>query len=189
MRSTRLIAAVAAATALSGPVMAQGYVGLSAGQVKVNIDCSGTLTCDRSDTAYKVFGGYMFTPNLGVEAGYYNQGKVSQTATDDLLGDVSATWKGNGLGLFGVASMPFDRASVFAKLGVVSTKVKLDAVSSVAGAASGSDRNTNFGWGLGAGYEFTKNIGGRVEFERVRIEFEGEKRNADLLTIGLVYRF
>jgi len=43
--------------------------------------------------------------------------------------------------------------------------------------------------GVGAGYEFTKNVAGRIEFERVRAEFQGEKRGADLVTVGVLYRF
>jgi hypothetical protein len=43
--------------------------------------------------------------------------------------------------------------------------------------------------GVGAGYEFTKKLAGRIEFERVRVEFQGEKHDADFVTVGVLYRF
>jgi OmpA-OmpF porin, OOP family len=174
---------------LCGAALAQGYVGVSAGQAKVDVDCSGTLTCDDTDNAYKIFGGYMFTPNYGIEGAYYNQGKVRQTFSDPDLGDVRAEFKGDGLGLYAIGVLPFDRLSLFAKLGIVSSKIKLNATSSVLGSFSDSDRSTKAAFALGAGYEFTKNIGARLEFERMRVEFEGDKVDVDLISVGVLYRF
>ena len=34
-----------------------------------------SLTNERQDTAYKVFGGYQLTPHFALEAGYFNLGK------------------------------------------------------------------------------------------------------------------
>ena len=45
------------------------------------------------------------------------------------------------------------------------------------------------GWGLGASYEFTNNIGVRAEFERMRVEFADDKDDVDLITVGVHYRF
>jgi OOP family OmpA-OmpF porin len=189
MKTFQRSALFLASLLVCGAAVAQGYVGVSAGQAKVDIDCRGTLTCDDTGNAYKIFGGWMLTPNLGIEGAYYNQGKVRQTLNDPTLGDVRAEFKGDGLGLYGVGVLPFDRLSVFAKLGVVSSKVKVSATSSVFGSSSDSDRSTKAAWGLGAGYEFTKNIGARLEFERMRVEFEGEKADVDLTTVGVLYRF
>jgi len=189
MRILSIAAAILAAGFVSQGAFAQAFVGASAGQVRVNIDCTGTDTCDKSDTALKVFGGYMFTPNFGLEAAYYDQGKLRQTATDVELGKVSAEWRGNGYGLFGVAALPLGDASVFGKLGAVSTKIKVSGTSSNFGTAQGSERHTNLGWGLGAGYNFTTHLRGRVEFEQVKVKFQEESRNARLFTVGLLYSF
>lgn len=177
------------ASGVSAGASAQGYLGLGVGQVRVNIDCSGTITCDKTDTATKIFGGYMFTPNWGLEGAYYDQGKLHQTATDATLGSVSADWRGSGYGLFGVAALPLDAWSVFAKLGIVDSKVKLDATSSTAGSASASERHTRYAWGLGGEYLFTKNWVGRLEVEQIGLRFQDEKRHANLWTVGAVYRF
>jgi OOP family OmpA-OmpF porin len=61
--------------------LAQAFVGGSIGQgdiddeITTNLITSGTV--DGKDTAWKVFGGYMFNRNFGVEAAYVNLGEVS----------------------------------------------------------------------------------------------------------------
>lgn len=187
-RLTR-ITFLAASLGFTGLACAQGYIGASIGQSNAKIDCSGTTSCDKTDTAFKVFGGYMFTPNWGLEGAYYNQGKATLTATDPTLGTVTGQFKGDGVGLYGLGVLPFDNASVFAKLGVVSANVKLDATSSVFGGAGQSERHTQGAWGVGAGYEFSKAWASRVEYERVRVKFMDEKVNVDLVTLGVIYRF
>ena len=178
-----------AACCLSGGASAQAYLGFGMGQARVNIDCSGTNTCERTDTVAKLFGGYRFTPNWGLEAAYYDHGKLNQTATDATLGAVNADWKSSGYGLFAVASLPLDPWSVFARLGVVDSKVRLDATSSAGGSSSASERHTRFAWGAGAEYRFAPNWLGRLDFEQINLKFQGEKRRADLWTLGLLYRF
>jgi OmpA-OmpF porin, OOP family len=179
----------AASMALAGMAQAQeGYVGLGVGQSRADVDCTGTLSCDKTDTAFKLYGGYMFMPNFGVEGGYHNLGKFKATFVDNVLGTVNSEFKGDGFALFGVAAYPIDQFSVFGKLGFASTKIKLSA--SAAGAsASQSDRSTNVAWGLGAGYKFTKELGARAEFERFRAEFQGEKDDINVFSIGLQYSF
>ena len=189
MRLDRSILFLAIAAVCASAASAQGFVGAGIGQSKAHLDCSGTLSCDKSDTAFKVFGGYMFTPNFGLEGVYYNQGKAKVTGTDATLGLVTGEFKGDGLGLYALAVLPVDKASFFAKLGLVSTQIKLDATSSVFGGAGTSERHASGGWGLGAGYDFDKAWSGRVEFERVRVKFMDEKFDVDLVTLSAIYRF
>jgi OOP family OmpA-OmpF porin len=185
-----VIGALLAAGALVGsPAFAQAYAGASIGQSRVDLDCTGADSCDKTGTAFKLFGGYMFTPNLGVEGAYYNQGKATVSGTDAVLGNVTGEFKGDGFGLYGVAVAPFDQFSVFGKLGVVSSKIKVTATSSNLGTASDSESKTKIAWGIGGGYDFSRNLGARLEFERVRVEFMDEKTDVDLITVGLVYRF
>lgn len=189
MKRTMLAALVLAGAALSPVAFAQAYLGGSVGQSRADLDCTGADTCDKSDTAFKLYGGYMFSPNFGAEGVYFNQGKAKITGTDPTAGNVSIEYKGDGFGLYVLGVVPFDKFSVFGKVGVVSAKITGDATSSVLGNASESERHTNAGWGIGAGYEFAKNLGARLEFERLRVEFQGTKNDVDLLTLGLVYRF
>lgn len=186
---TKHLTALMAATTLSCSALAQPYLGVGLGQVRVNLDCTGTTTCDKTDTTYKLYGGYMFSPNLGVEAAYLDNGKLRQAGTDPELGRVSAEWKGDGFALYGIGVLPLDKISLFAKLGVASTRVKVDAASTMFGNAGDSERHTAVAFGFGAGYAITPQLGGRLEFERLRLQFMGDKRHANLVTLGLQYRF
>lgn len=188
----RFIAAAVALTgmAFSASALAQGYVGVSAGRSRIDLDCAGTTSCDRTDTGAKIFGGYMFMPNFGAEIAYYDLGKAEVTGVDSTLGTVSGSLRGKSFGVFGVAAAPFGPFSVFGKLGAVSTKAEVEASSTSLGlGGSDSERHTNVGWGLGASYEFTNNIGVRAEFERMRVEFADDKDDVDLITVGVHYRF
>lgn len=173
----------------AGTACAQGYVGAGLGQSRARIDCSGTLSCDKTDTSFKIFGGYLFSPYWGVEGAYYNQGQARLTAADAEAGLVSARFKGDGVGVYALGVMPLERWSAFAKIGAVSANVKLDASSSVFGGAGRSERHTNFGWGLGGSYAFDRAWAARLEYEEVRVKFLGERNTVGLWSLGAVYRF
>jgi len=79
--SQRLVVALAAAT-LAGLASAQGYAGIGIGQSRAKFDCTGADTCDKTGNAFRLYGGYQFTPNLALEAAYYDQGKARVTASD-----------------------------------------------------------------------------------------------------------
>ncbi len=186
---TSLTLLAAGLLAIAVPVQAQGYIGLGLGQSRAHLDCGGASTCDKTGNASKIYGGYMFGPQYGAELAYYNQGKAKVTGTDPMLGDLTGRFKGQGYGAYGVVAMPLADGALFAKLGVVSAKVTLDATSSVAGSASESERHTNVAWALGGDYNFSKALAGRLEFERVRAKFMSETTDIDLVTLGLLMRF
>jgi len=54
----------------------QSFVGLSAGTSRSDIDCTSALTCDRSGTAWKLYGGQMFHPNFGAQAEIVRHGRA-----------------------------------------------------------------------------------------------------------------
>lgn len=178
-----LLLAMAVSTA-----SAQGYAGMGVGSSRADIDCTGTLSCDRNDTAWKLYGGYMFHPNFGAQAEVYRQGRARFSA---VLGDGSVAageFKGEGVGLYGLALAREGIWSVFGKAGLLSSRIT--------GAAriqdlSGSHRetHTHFGWGAGMGVDWTKNFGARLEFERLRGRLLGESVDVDQVTAGFVARF
>lgn len=184
-------AALAAALAYAQPALAQGaYVGASAGRSSADFNCAGAITCDRSGSAWKLFGGYAFTPNFTLEGAWYTHGKSRVTATDVTLGDVTADYHGDGLALFGMLVAGYnERFSMFGKIGVVSARAKVDTQTSLQGAYGRSERHASAAWGVGVAYELMPMVGLRAEFERARVKFLDEKYNADMLTAGIVYRF
>src|SRR3954469_14589313 len=69
------------------------YAGASVGQSKS--DCGGSSgSCDDKDTAYRIFGGYKFHPNIAVEGGYSPLGETSASVGG--LGSVTAEANAGG---------------------------------------------------------------------------------------------
>lgn len=91
-----------------------------------NFGLSSTLPQTGSDEhgqAVKVFGGYRFNENLGVEAGYAALGKFSESVT---VGGVSVKQDGKARSIFGVATARLPLGDSFAlhgRLGLSSGKV------------------------------------------------------------------
>src|SRR3954454_17315325 len=88
------------------------YAGASVGQSKS--DCGGSGgSCDDKDTAYRIFGGYKFHPNIAVEGGYAPLGETS--ASFGASGSVTA--EANAWDIVGVGSFPLgNNFSIFGKL-------------------------------------------------------------------------
>lgn len=184
----RAIAIAAAALMLSSAAFAQGYAGAAGGAAKLDFDCSGTTTCDTTSAGWKLFGGYKFSPNWGVEVNYFDFGKATATlgtGTGILSGDVKGTALGAGVAFFA----PFaPQWYGVARLGVASTKAK---ITGSFGGFSGSDSetSTNAYYGLGLGYAMSKNLSieGAIDFSRFK--YAGESVDARLASIGLSFSF
>ena len=94
---------VAAASLAAASAFAEGLsVGGSVGGSHWKGDAFGGVASDSSDTGYKLWLGWGFTPNFGLEAGYVDLGKFSGHLERDALGagdsDRGLSWK-VGLGL------------------------------------------------------------------------------------------
>ena len=187
-----------AAGSLFNAAFAQGYVGASVGQSDYKVDCTGLTTCDTKDTGYKLFGGYMFTPNLGIEGGWVDLGETTSSVAlvlpgiegGTIVGAASAVLKASGPFLAAVAAAPIGSGSVFGKLGVANLKSELTA-STFGQTETTSVRATDAFFGIGASYGFSRNFSVRAEWERFRIKWNNpaEKDDVDLLSVGATYRF
>ena len=155
------------------------YAGAGLGQAKVDDFCSdaralGFTSCDEKDRTWKVFGGYRFHPNVAVEAGYADLGKFKAG-----IGGLTVKAKVKAFELLAVPIYPFGNGfSVYGKLGLA--RWDIDASG---GGLSANDDGTDFTFGVGAQYDFTPNLGARVEWQRYT--------DIDINTIGvsLVYMF
>ncbi len=144
----------------------------------------------------------MFTPYLGVEGGWVDLGKVTATldvippppveAISSIVITGSGELKSSGLFPAGIAAVPIGNGSVFGKLGLANLKTEFT-VSVLGVTDSTSTRHTDVFYGIGAGYNFTKNFGVRAEWERFRIKYSDGvdecKDDVDLLPVGVIYRF
>lgn len=173
-----------AALALSGAAVAQPYGVVSAGGSRHDIDCDGFASCDKSGTAFKLLGGYKFTPNWAMEGGYFNYGKSK--ASDP---GVSAEVKVDGFGIGGAFHQDLSPDWNFvARLGVASMKAKGTASS---GAISGtvSDRKAQLYGGVGIGYKLSKSMSIDAAIDASRAELEGDKANVTAFSVGLTFGF
>ena len=97
-----IIAAAIAGAFLAGPAAAQMYVGAGAGSART----------DTNDTAWKVYGGYQFSPTWGLELGYTDLGRNR--------GADAEAWS-----LAATATLPInERWSLLAKLGASENHVR-----------------------------------------------------------------
>ena len=87
---------LAAASLIAAPAAAQGfYVGGHFGQQTVDEFCDGIggsgVTCDDSDTIWRVVGGFQANRHLAVEVAYTNLGEVEIGQLTDLANRLQIT--------------------------------------------------------------------------------------------------
>jgi OOP family OmpA-OmpF porin len=164
MKKIILITAVGIAAA--SPLASQaegGYVDLALGKAKTSsdIDNSAITTVSRSNgLAYQLDAGYEFNRFFGVELGYADLGPSSDTLnTTDVF-----KYHFTSYYLAGTGTVPMGAFSLFGKLGVSSNRI---AGRDDFGASSTpySGGKVDMMGGVGAGIEFTKNIGIRLQYE------------------------
>ena len=131
----------------------------------------------KSDTAWKVDGGYRFNPNVAAEFFYTNLGKFSRNASGTGVTASSATVNFSlssdleitGFGASALLGMPLsEQWNIFAKPGLLYWDAKRTATTT-AGASqtsSTSKKGTSPSLGVGAGYAFTDQLSARFEWER-----------------------
>jgi OOP family OmpA-OmpF porin len=115
------------------------------------------------DTAWRILGGYQINRNFAAELGYgmlYDKDDVEVTA-----------WELVGIGSFPLAN----RFSVFGKLGFAMWEAEFP---------GGDDDGTDLTYGIGLQYDVSRNLGLRAQWQRYDVDAD-----ADLLSIGLIYRF
>ena len=185
---TQILTALAALT-LSAAASAQTYGVASIGVSRLDVDCTGTSTCDKSDTGFKLMGGYKFMPNLAGEIGYFDYGKATASASG-----VNGEIKNSGFG--GGVAYHLDLApswNAVGRLGVVQMKTKISGTVSGVGSASDSDNNIGLYAGLGVGYKLSKtmSIDGAWDFARSKYNKNGvdESGNLNMFSVGVTVGF
>lgn len=182
--------AIATLIAAAGLAMSQGaltqskgqdtgwYVGGSIGQSEADGSCPTGFSCDLKDTEWKIFGGYRLMRHFAVEGFYADHGEITVKT-----GAVTATAQSSTFGVAAVGILPLGgNFELFGKLGVGSTSV--DASATAPGVSAGaSESGSDILFGVGAVYNFTRNLGVRAEYERYN------DSEINVLSIGVQYRF
>jgi OOP family OmpA-OmpF porin len=171
------------------------YVGGSLGRAEMKDACEGvSVSCDKTDKAWKIFGGYQFNRNLAAELGYTDLGETKASGVQGgvaVNGNVSSkAWE-----LVAVGSMPLMReVSLYAKLGIYHGTTDSNASAAVPGFAtsgSASGSNTDFTVGFGAQVAILRNLAARAEWQKyndVGTNNTG-KTDVDVLSAAVIYRF
>ncbi len=182
------IAALAAAA--SGSALAQSdwsspfakgpYIGANAGQSRFRTDCSDLFTCDRKDSAWKVYFGGRMSDLIGLEMGYTDFGKIRASG-----GDTKA-WAANASLTAGVPIG--DRFEIFAKGGGIYGRTDVTASPAT---LFHSGRKDGWGgtYGAGAALGITRTVQARVDWDRYSLDFIGGRKDVDMLSAGVQVRF
>ncbi len=173
-----VLAAVLAA--IAGSASAQGYVGAVTGLTRYSVDCTGTTRCDKSDTGYKVYGGYQINPHWGVEVGYTDFGKTKGT-----VGALDLEVEAKAFSAVGVLRGQFstDWSGVL-RLGIASVKSKLSTAF-----GSKSESNVKAYAGIGLEYALTNELKVTASGDFTDAEVEDQSGGVKMLSLGLQYGF
>jgi OOP family OmpA-OmpF porin len=161
-----------------------------------NQGITADTSLDKRDSIYSLDLGYQFHRNFAVEGSYVDLGKynfnsnISTPAADTASGNYRVKgWTASAVGI-----LPLDNGfSAYGKLGAVFADTKFNASSDTGATAIGdtSKSSTRPLYGLGLGYDFTKQIVGKAEWTR----YDGlgnsdtGKSNIDTYTVGVAYKF
>ena len=201
----RFAAAVVLALAASAAAHAEPsrfYAGAGIGRSSATFnDCSNTIAaiqaCDieDSDTGWKIFGGYKLeNRDLALEVSRVELGKFRATAWGTFE-TATSIYEVSGFSVDAVMTWPSrSRLGVLGRVGLFAWTLKASSsASGFGGYGSSSERTTkvNIDYGLGVKYDFHRDVGMRVEYQRfTRVGTDSTgKSDISLVSASLVYRF
>ncbi|GAA0742509.1 porin family protein [Ideonella azotifigens] len=131
---------------------------------------------DNQGVGVNLYGGYSFTPNWSLEAGYMNLGR--------LKGDVdglSTSAKAQGGYLDAVGTLPIgERFSLLGRLGYAGANLKTTA---------GDDHGNGLKLGAGVQYDLSKQVALRGEWNRYRFDAFSDHQDVDQYSLGVKVGF
>jgi len=159
-----------------------GALGVSGGQSKFRNDCASVdvFHCDHHDSAWKVDATGQFNPNLGLEFGYTDFGKVAAS------GGQTKAWAAN---VSLVAGVPLgQRFGVFAKGGGVYGHTDVSADPSTL-FDTGHKSSWGYTYGVGASFALTPQWALTADWDRYNLDFVGGSKDVDMASGGVQFRF
>ncbi|MDM0006539.1 outer membrane beta-barrel protein [Variovorax sp. J22G73] len=124
----------------------------------------GGEKASKAGTAFKLYGGYRFTPNFGVEAGYARLGRVSQWTS---AYGISTLQSGSGQAVYAAATARLPLGDAFAVNGRLG--VAYGRISGGDNWATGNQRfsggSTGLMAGFGAEYRVTQNLAITADYD------------------------
>lgn len=163
-----VLAGAVAAMFVAVPVFAQSYIGVGVGSATVSgfdqtVPPISVTGGNSSKTSLKIFGGFKFTPNLGVEAQYSDLGSRNLVVTNGGVQVGTGTLKGSQLSIAATGTLPLaSNFSLFGKLGVSGNSGKANF--SIPGVSS-SENKSDLMFGVGVLYDIMPKVAVRAEYE------------------------
>ena len=186
---------IAVATLILGvmatPAMADGFYGaLDFGQAKGKDTCTGAaeigvVGCKDTSSAYRIGGGYQYTPMWGAEISYGDYGSAS---LGSFMGIPLGDWETSGFQISGIGTFPLGAGfDLIGKLGIARTKLDLKTF-----IGTYTDTSTKLAAGIGAQYNVSNSVAIRAQYEdlgKVGDDATTGKSKITLLTAGVVFKF
>jgi OOP family OmpA-OmpF porin len=170
--------------------------GMAAYQIKGSVPAVSVTSLNRDDTdnGYRLFLGYQFNRNVGLEASFFNLGKFNYHATTSNGGTLDGETKIQGGGLDVVGALPLSESwSLLGRVGGQYAKTRN--VFSGTGATFTSDPSPSarqFNYKAGAGLQYTVNphflLRGEADYYRTRDGIGGNDR-VQVFSLSLVFPF
>jgi OmpA-OmpF porin, OOP family len=133
---------------------------------------------DDKGTAWKLFGGYQTNENLGFEVAFIDLGEVKAT-----IAGASASIKSKGVAFSAVGTVPVSNSTgVFGKIGLFSWSTSTPGI---IGSAIPSEDGVDSTYGIGAKFQFNKQVGVRLDWDRFKL---GDA-DTDMLSVGILFNF
>jgi opacity protein-like surface antigen len=175
----------------SGSVHAAAYVGLGVGNVAPTVD-QGSVEFDTQDwspnsTAVRLFGGYMLSERLGIEAGYIALGKARvTTAGGDFFEANTAGFEVTPVVLLHLGA----GLSALARAGLIFWNSAASYHYTSLEDGTKSESGSSLTWSLGARYDLVGPLGVRAEYTRYAVDkTKGGAGNFNVILLSAVVGF
>lgn len=186
-KSLSTLAAVAAL--LACPAAFSQYLGFGVGPSRIDINCAGATTCDKTDTGFKVYGGWNLPGPLALEAVYFDWGKAESTSVPVGGGTSELKTRVRGLGAGVAFFIPLAAVQCVARLGVATNRAETTTTLNGVGSSGNFNRTSPYyGTGCAWGFAPTWWLTGEADFSRAKYTAQD---NADLrlFTLGIRHSF
>lgn len=159
---------------------------MEAGSSSTGTIASNVTMTKSTDTVAGVRLGYQFTENFGAEVFYTGVGKF----TGNITGGGTVSGKTDAYGIAAVGTIPLsDAFAIFGRLGLASAKT----TGKTSGGLSISATRNTATLGIGGQYNFNKNIGVRLAWDRygasVNTGTGTNNFNDSVVSLGAIYNF
>ena len=155
-----------------------------------SLGAKGFSSSINKPTVYNLDVGYQLNKNLAFEGGYLGSNNETYTASGgNLAGPLSASADVSGWDVAAVGILPIaNQFSLLGKVGVADIRESATLIGP-GGAVSLIGSKTDITYGIGAKYDFTEAIAGRIDLDRYSVGSSSSYSHTNVWTVGVAYKF